>query len=106
MLAAMKTDLHPTYHAKATIRCSCGNEIAVGSTVESMTVEVCESCHPFYTGKQKLVDAAGRIDRFKKRLKNAAEAEKLEEKLADKRAKKKAAEAAEDDTKDQEIKIG
>jgi len=67
----MKKGIHPNYHEKVTMTCSCGNSFEVGSTVESIEVEVCAMCHPFYTGKQKLVDTAGRIDRFKKRLESA-----------------------------------
>ena len=64
----MKDALHPTYHEKVAVTCSCGNEFTTGSTVEAIEVEVCSNCHPFYTGKQKLVDTAGRVDKFRKRL--------------------------------------
>lgn len=64
----MKTDIHPNY-GKLTASCSCGNAIEVGSTrAQSIHVDVCSSCHPFYTGKQKVADVGGRIDRFKKRF--------------------------------------
>ena len=62
----MKTDIHPDYEA-VTIRCSCGNVIETRSTAGDLTVELCSECHPFYTGKQKLVDTGGRIDRFERR---------------------------------------
>ncbi|MCU0538463.1 MAG: 50S ribosomal protein L31 [Desulfobacterales bacterium] len=62
----MKKDIHPKY-AQTKIRCACGNEIEVGSTRDNITVEICSSCHPFFTGKQKLVDTAGRIERFRKK---------------------------------------
>lgn len=62
----MKTDTHPKYH-NTTIKCACGNEIEVGSTKKDITVEICSQCHPFFTGKQKLVDTAGRIERFRKK---------------------------------------
>jgi large subunit ribosomal protein L31 len=62
----MKKDIHPTYH-KTVIRCICGNEIPTGSTKKEIRVEICSKCHPFYTGKQKLVDSAGRIERFRKK---------------------------------------
>jgi len=81
----MKTKLHPKYSTKTTITCSCGNQFEVGSTAEDMTVEVCSACHPYYTGKQKLVDVAGRIDKFNKRLEEAAKADK---KNAEKKSKK------------------
>ena len=62
----MKADIHPTYH-KIKAKCACGNEIELGSVNETMEVEICSSCHPFFTGKQKLVDTAGRIEKFKKK---------------------------------------
>ncbi|MFA5107020.1 MAG: 50S ribosomal protein L31 [Patescibacteria group bacterium] len=62
----MKKNLHPTYYPKAKVTCACGNQFETGSTVPEITVEVCSSCHPFYTGKQKLVDTARRVDRFKR----------------------------------------
>ena len=64
----MKTDIHPTYFTDVTVTCACGNTFVTGSTQEAISVEVCSNCHPFYTGKQKLVDVAGRVDKFKKRL--------------------------------------
>ena len=69
----MKPDIHPTYHEKVTIVCSCGNSFETGSTLESVSVEVCSACHPFYTGKQKIIDIAGRVDKFKKRQEEAAQ---------------------------------
>lgn len=62
----MKNDIHPNY-AKTTISCACGNVIEVGSTKADIRVEICSQCHPFFTGKQKLVDTAGRIERFRKK---------------------------------------
>lgn len=62
----MKKGIHPNYEA-ATIKCACGNVIETRSTVKNIEVEICSACHPFFTGKQKLVDTAGRIDRFNKR---------------------------------------
>jgi len=64
----MKPDIHPEYKT-TTIRCACGNEIEVGSTKQDIKVEICSKCHPFFTGKQKLVDSAGRVDRFLKKYK-------------------------------------
>lgn len=63
----MKTDIHPKYYGEAKATCACGAIFSVGSTVESFAVEICSQCHPFYTGKENLLDAAGRVDRFKKR---------------------------------------
>lgn len=64
----MKKEIHPTYYPDAKITCACGNVITTGSTVKDIRVEICSKCHPFYTGKQKLVDTAKRVDRFKKIL--------------------------------------
>ena len=63
----MKEGIHPNYE-QTTIRCACGNVIATGSTKKDIRVEICSKCHPFYTGKQKLVDSGGRVDRFNKRF--------------------------------------
>ena len=62
----MKTGVHPEYH-KARVTCACGNEFEVGSTTPEIKVEICSQCHPFFTGKQKLVDSAGRVERFKRK---------------------------------------
>ena len=62
----MKTDIQPE-NAETTIRCACGNVLEVGSTKSDIRVEICSKCHPFFTGKQKLVDTAGRIERFRKK---------------------------------------
>jgi large subunit ribosomal protein L31 len=62
----MKKEGHPEYH-QTVIKCACGNEILTGSTKKEIRVEICSKCHPFYTGKQKLVDSAGRIERFRKK---------------------------------------
>jgi large subunit ribosomal protein L31 len=62
----MKAGLHPKYEA-ATIRCSCGNEIATRSTRETMHLDVCNACHPFFTGEQRIIDTAGRVERFNRR---------------------------------------
>lgn len=62
----MKKDIHPEYK-KTVIKCVCGNEIETGSVLEDITVEICNNCHPFYTGNQKIVDTEGRVERFKRR---------------------------------------
>ena len=63
----MQEGIHPDYK-KTTITCACGNVIETGSTVENITVEICSACHPFYTGKRKLVDTGGRVEKFNKRF--------------------------------------
>jgi len=91
----MKKELHPTYYANAKVVCACGNTFTVGSTKPELHVEICSNCHPFYTGKQKLVDTAGRVEKFKKRLQTSQTAGvkhgSRREKLAKKDAKKAAA---------------
>jgi large subunit ribosomal protein L31 len=62
----MKTDIHPKY-IEATVRCSCGNTFTTRSTKDDIHLELCNECHPFFTGKQKLVDSGGRVERFQKR---------------------------------------
>lgn len=62
----MKASIHPSY-AETVIKCACGNTLQVGSTRTDIQVEICSKCHPFFTGKQKLVDTAGRIERFRKK---------------------------------------
>jgi large subunit ribosomal protein L31 len=62
----MKTDIHPEYQT-AVVHCSCGNTFTTRSTKASLRVELCNECHPFYTGKQKLVDTGGRVERFERR---------------------------------------
>ena len=64
----MKKDIHPTYYPKAKVTCACGNSFEVGSTLASLDVEVCSNCHPFYTGKEKLMDKVGQVQKFRKRL--------------------------------------
>ncbi|MDP3785158.1 MAG: 50S ribosomal protein L31 [bacterium] len=63
----MKSEIHPKYFPQAQIKCACGNVITVGSVKEKTEVEVCSACHPFFTGKAKLIDSAGRVERFKTR---------------------------------------
>jgi large subunit ribosomal protein L31 len=66
----MKTDTHPEY-VECTVKCSCGNTFTTHSTKSELHVELCSQCHPFYTGKQKLVDTGGRVERFQRRYANA-----------------------------------
>ncbi len=66
----MKADIHPEY-IETTFKCSCGNEVKTRSTVKGLHLDVCSACHPFYTGKQKLMDTAGRIEKFTRKYKKA-----------------------------------
>jgi large subunit ribosomal protein L31 len=103
----MKADIHPKYYPKAKVTCACGAVHELGATYESKSVEICSACHPFYTGKQKLVDTAGRVDKFKNRMLKAEQMmaeekarsskkfdkESAEEKMTRKAAEKEAAKA-------------
>jgi large subunit ribosomal protein L31 len=62
----MKKDIHPKFQ-QTKVRCACGHEFITGSTAETIRVEICSKCHPFFTGKQKLVDTAGRVERFRRK---------------------------------------
>ncbi len=64
----MKEGIHPTYNKDAVVKCACGATYTIGSTESNFSVEICAACHPFYTGKQKLLDAAGRVDKFRARI--------------------------------------
>ncbi len=68
----MKKDTHPEYYPKAKVTCACGNSFTVGSTMKEIKVELCSACHPFYTGKQKLVDSARRVEKFKEKMEKKA----------------------------------
>lgn len=63
----MKADTHPTYFPEAKVTCACGHTFTVGSTKEKLEVEICSNCHPFYTGNEKILDTAGRVEKFKAR---------------------------------------
>ena len=63
----VKEGIHPKYYPNAKVTCACGNTFETGSTKPELRVEICSKCHPYFTGKQKLVDTGGRVDRFKKR---------------------------------------
>jgi len=84
----MKKEIHPTYNPKTTITCACGNIIKTGSTGKDIAVEICADCHPFFSGKEKLIDAAGRVEKFKQKMSKTKEI-KAEKKEKAPRAKKK-----------------
>ncbi len=63
----MKKDIHPTYFPNAKVICSCGSSFVTGATQKDVRVEICANCHPFYTGEEKLIDTAGRVEKFKSR---------------------------------------
>jgi len=80
----MKKDIHPQYYPKAKISCACGNSFVAGSTLPQIKVEICSACHPFFTGKQKLLDTARRVEKFEERAakKNVAKKSKTLKKEA------------------------
>ena len=81
----MKQGIHPKYYPNAKVTCACGSVFTTGSTLETLQTEVCSQCHPFYTGKQKLLDATGTVDKFKKR---AAAAAKKQSEIKPKKVRK------------------
>ncbi|OHA59179.1 MAG: 50S ribosomal protein L31 [Candidatus Vogelbacteria bacterium RIFOXYB1_FULL_42_16] len=85
----MKKDIHPTFYDKATVTCVCGNSFTVGATKEKINVEICSACHPFYTGNEKVLDTAGRVEKFKTRASKAGTTTKKKavKKVAKKTAK-------------------
>src|SRR3954464_10980725 len=88
----MKADIHPKYYTNARVICSCGNSWITGSTLPEIRTDVCSTCHPFYTGEQRIVDTAGQVERFMKRLeRRQSESARRELEL---RARKEADEAA------------
>ncbi len=95
----MKKDIHPKYHQDAKVICACGNSFTTGSTEPELKTELCSACHPFYTGKQKLVDTARRVEKFQERAaKKSATLKGKSIKRATKAAKKK-------ETKEVKVKV-
>ena len=94
----MKKDIHPEYHSKVKVTCACGNVIETGSTSKKLETEICSACHPFFTGKNKIVDSTGRVDRFKKLAEKSA-AKKQTSKNTSKTEKKKKVQAKKKDKK-------
>jgi len=85
----MKKDTHPEYYKKAKITCACGSSFEVGSTTEKIETELCSNCHPFYTGKQKLVDTARRVEKFQAKAKKAEAAQAVRKGRTSKTVKRK-----------------
>ena len=90
----MKSDTHPSYYTEAKVICACGHTFTVGSTTEEINVELCSHCHPFFTGKQKLVDTARRLEKFAERATKKATTATGKKAKTVRRASKKAASAA------------
>jgi len=83
----MKKDIHPKYYPDAKTKCACGKTFKIGSTKPEIEVEICSHCHPFYTGKEKLIDIAGRVEKFKARKKKASVIPKTAKKVRVKKTK-------------------
>jgi large subunit ribosomal protein L31 len=75
----MKEKIHPKYYPEATVTCACGNSWTTGATLEVVRTDVCSACHPFYTGEQRIVDTAGQVERFMRRLEKRVEITEQEE---------------------------
>jgi large subunit ribosomal protein L31 len=75
----MKKDIHPQYFAEAKVVCACGNSWTTGATQEEIRTDVCSACHPFFTGEQRIVDTAGQVERFMRRLEKKVELADQEE---------------------------
>lgn len=87
----MKEKIHPTWYPNTRVHCACGNSFTTGSTLKEINVEICSACHPLFTGQQKFVDTAGRVDKFNQRM--AAAQRKKSEAAERKRLKEEAAAA-------------
>jgi large subunit ribosomal protein L31 len=89
---AVKEKIHPNWYPEAKVHCACGAAFTTGSTMKEIAVEICSACHPLFTGTQKLIDTAGRVDKFNQR---AAAAEKKKQEAAQRQAAKDAKKAVE-----------
>ena len=78
----MKATIHPEYHEAAVITCACGNTFTAGSTKKAIAIEICSACHPFFTGKKRVVDTAGRVEKFQARREASKVAQKAKTKKA------------------------
>jgi large subunit ribosomal protein L31 len=84
----MKKDIHPTWYPDAQVICSCGSTFTLGATKEVIRTDVCSSCHPFFTGEQRIVDSEGQVDRFMRRLERREELLDVEKKRRTKRTRR------------------
>lgn len=98
----MKKDIHPTYYPDAKITCACGASFTAGSTEKEIHVEICSMCHPYYTGKEKLLDTAGRVDKFRQRMAAAAAHKQTEDKKNKKTEEPKIEKQTDKTTEDKE----
>ena len=85
----MKNDIHPTWYPNAKVVCSCGATFTMGATKETIRTDVCSTCHPFFTGEQRIVDSEGQVERFMRRLERREELLEVEEKRQTKRERRR-----------------
>lgn len=83
----MKSDIHPPYYPETKITCACGHKFTIGSTKPEISVDICSRCHPFFTGKEKLIDTAGKVEKFKARRAKAIAAPKKVKKIRNTKSK-------------------
>ncbi len=81
----MQKEIHPKYHSDANVTCACGNKFKIGSTKEAIHVEICSACHPFFTGGEKILDTAGRVEKFRARVAKKEKAGKKRAKVSGKK---------------------
>ncbi len=85
----MKKNLHPNWNHQAKVTCSCGNTFTTGSISNDITVEICNACHPFFTGEMKFIDVQGRVDKFKSRMQQAQKMKQQQKKTSDSKQQQK-----------------
>lgn len=102
----MKKDIHPKYHENAKVSCVCGNSFTTGSTMPEIKTELCSACHPFYTGKQKLVDTTRRVEKFQAKVKAKTEISSTRKGKKEKRATRAKAKAEKKAKGEVKVKIG
>jgi large subunit ribosomal protein L31 len=103
-----KTNIHPQYFPEATVTCTCGSTYVIGSTKDSLRVDICSNCHPFYSGNQKLIDTAGRVDRFREKMATAQtmqsktkKAEPVQAEVTEEKVEEKPADGVEETTSEE-----
>lgn len=85
----MKKEIHPKYYRPVKVKCACGNEFFAGSILEDITIEICNACHPFWTGEHRITDSVGRVDKLRKRMEKTENMQKAKDVAKKKKEKKK-----------------
>jgi large subunit ribosomal protein L31 len=99
----MKSNIHPNWHSQAQVTCSCGNSFVTGSTLEKIEVDICNKCHPFFTGEMKFVDRQGRVDKFKQKVEQAQAKQKQNQLKQQQKQQSQAQQSEEENLTYQEI---